>query len=80
MTFDFPPQRGSGLESQLQGFKLSRECMDLMKSLLIYDPKDRINADDALKHPYFKEMTDSNINYNEFQLSSVLNFCYLLRK
>ena len=71
MTFDFQPQKGTGLESQLQGFIISRECMDLMKCLLTYDPKTRITADDALKHPYFKDFTDLTINFSEMQLSSV---------
>jgi len=72
MTFDFPPQKGSGLENQLLGFNLTKECMDLMKSLLTYDPKDRISSDEALKHPFFKDYTDANINFGDLQLSSVL--------
>ena len=72
MTFDFKPQRGSGLENQLQGFKMSKDCMDLMKSLLMYDPKDRISSDEALRHPYFKEYTDSILNMSELQVSSML--------
>lgn len=71
MTFDFKAQKGAGLESQLQGFKITRECMDLMKSLLAYDPMARITADDALKHPYFKDYTDLAINLSEMQLSSM---------
>ncbi len=72
MNFDFKPQRGSGLENQLQGFRMTKDCMDLMKSLLMYDPKDRISSDEAMRHPYFKEYTDSNINMSELQISSML--------
>ncbi|KAI7954978.1 hypothetical protein MJO28_005378 [Puccinia striiformis f. sp. tritici] len=31
--------------------------MDLMNKLLTYDPLQRISADEALKHPYFKRVT-----------------------
>lgn len=71
MTFNFKHQKGAGLENQLRGFRLTKECMDLMKSLLTYHPKDRITSEEALKHPYFKEYNDVSINLNEFQLSSV---------
>lgn len=56
MTFDFKPQRGSGLEEQLNGFHLSKDCLNLLKSLLIYNPSERISAIEALNHAYFKEI------------------------
>lgn len=31
--------------------------------MLIYDPDDRITASQALKHPYFKELRDSDIKH-----------------
>lgn len=71
MTFDFKAQKGSGLDNQLRGFRINKECLDLMKSFLTYNPKDRITTEEALKHPYFKDYNDANINFNEGQLSSM---------
>lgn len=36
----------------------SKECVDLIKLMLIYDPEERITAKHALKHPYFKELRE----------------------
>lgn len=33
---------------------LTEQGMDLMSKLLTYDPKKRITAQEALKHPYFR--------------------------
>lgn len=29
--------------------------LDLLKRIFVYDPKERITAKDALKHPWFRE-------------------------
>ena len=33
--------------------KVSNECKDLIKKMLIKNPKNRITVDDALSHPFF---------------------------
>jgi cell division cycle 2-like protein len=38
------------------GAYLSDQGFDLLSRLLEYDPKKRINVDDALNHPWFKEL------------------------
>ena len=35
--------------------KLSQSCIDLIKKLLTIDPQERLSAEEALKHPWFKE-------------------------
>ena len=34
---------------------LTNNGLDLMLKLLAFDPDQRISAEDALKHPYFRE-------------------------
>ncbi|CAD8192598.1 unnamed protein product [Paramecium octaurelia] len=58
MEINFPPKHGSGIDRLLQG--QSKECIDLIKLLLIYDPEERINAQQALKHEYFRELFEAD--------------------
>ncbi len=44
--------------------KLSKSCLDLIKRLLTMDPNSRINAEQALNHPWFKE-NKSQESYNQ---------------
>ncbi|KMZ94615.1 cdc2-like protein kinase 1 [Plasmodium vivax Mauritania I] len=41
--------------NQFSGLYLSDTGLDLLQQLLHFNPKNRISAADALKHPYFKE-------------------------
>ncbi|CAD8095806.1 unnamed protein product [Paramecium primaurelia] len=58
MEINFPPKHGSGIDRLLQG--QSKECIDLIKLLLTYDPEERINAQQALKHEYFRELYEAD--------------------
>lgn len=33
----------------------NRQLLDLLRKIFVYDPKQRITAKEALKHPWFKE-------------------------
>jgi len=37
---------------------ISNECKDLIRKMLVKDPKERISVDDALKHPWFIKYAD----------------------
>jgi len=38
--------------------KLSKQGLDLLESLLQYDPQKRISAEEALHHPYFRDLKE----------------------
>ncbi|KAM3184618.1 hypothetical protein ACTXT7_007988 [Hymenolepis weldensis] len=40
----------------------SAKAIDLLSKLLVFDHKQRLTADDALKHDYFKQIADSSQN------------------
>lgn len=52
----FPHKDGSGIHRLIP--RASKECVDLIKKLLIYDPKRRVTAVEALQHPYFLGISD----------------------
>lgn len=51
---DFPPQKGSGLAKLIP--HASSTAIDLMLKLMEYDPQKRITAEEALRHPFFKDI------------------------
>lgn len=61
MEFDFPEQKGTGIQKMLK--HVSKNCADLIEKLLIYNPDDRITASQALKHPYFKDLRETEMRY-----------------
>lgn len=54
MEFNFPTQKGTGIDKLLS--HISKECLDLLKMMLTYDPEHRITADKILKHEYFRDL------------------------
>ena len=42
MEINFPPKHGTGIDRLIPN--ASKECIDLIKLLLIYDPEERITA------------------------------------
>ena len=52
--------------------KASKEVKDLIQRLLVYNPKKRLTAIQALKHPWFK-ITDSNILYDNVPKNDIID-------
>jgi cell division cycle 2-like len=51
-TLTIPPPHPHGLRMKFP--YLTNAGLDLMMKLLTYDPEQRISAEEALKHPYFR--------------------------
>lgn len=56
-SFNFPPKEGTGIARLIP--HASPECIDLIQLLLIYNPEKRITAQQALRHPYFRELREA---------------------
>ncbi|KAI0557694.1 Cyclin-dependent kinase [Gracilaria domingensis] len=52
---NFRDQFYDGKGSSTQRLCTSENALDLMEKMLLYDPEQRISADEALNHPYFSE-------------------------
>jgi calcium-dependent protein kinase len=65
-------QRGVYKKDDKRWKKASKEVKDLIQRLLIYQPKKRLTAIQALKHPWFN-IADSNILYDNVPKNDVIN-------
>ena len=59
MEFNFPKQEGTGIAKLIP--HASEEAKDLINKLLIYNPDNRITANQALKHAWFREIREQEI-------------------
>lgn len=53
MQFNFPPKKGTGISRLIP--KCPAPALSLLYQMLAYDPDERITADTALRHTYFRE-------------------------
>ncbi|XP_037602331.1 MAPK/MAK/MRK overlapping kinase-like isoform X4 [Sebastes umbrosus] len=54
VNFDFPPKKGSGISRLLP--HCPAPALSLLYQMLAYDPDERITAETALRHTYFREV------------------------
>jgi len=52
----FPPINPHPLSQVFSGTRANRESLDLLSHLLVYKPKDRYTAFEAMAHPFFDEL------------------------
>lgn len=52
--------RGKYSLETLEECELSPACIDLVQKLLVFDPKERISAAEALKHPWIKKYSKTS--------------------
>ena len=65
-------QRGTYKKDDKRWKMASREVKDLIQRLLVYNPKRRLTALEALRHPWFK-LSDSNILYDNVPKNDVID-------
>ncbi|KAA6363407.1 MAG: hypothetical protein EZS28_041066 [Streblomastix strix] len=58
MDFNFPVTEGAQLKRLLKN--APAELTDLLTHMLSYDPDERYNARQCLKHPYFRELREAD--------------------
>ena len=59
MEFNFPKKIGTGIKNLIP--HASADCVDLIELLLKYNPEERISAENALRHVYFRELWESDL-------------------
>lgn len=68
MEFNFPKKIGTGIKNLIP--HASTECVDLIEQLLRYNPDERISAENALRHSYFRDLWENDL---QRELNSSLN-------
>lgn len=63
MEFNFPKKEGTGIAKLIPS--VSPDAQDIIIKLLEYNADNRISATQALKHPYFKELRESDKTLSE---------------
>jgi renal tumor antigen len=57
VNFDFPPQTGIGIAQLIP--HAGSESTDLLTKTLRYDYNERITSREAMRHPYFRDMRET---------------------
>lgn len=57
ISLDFPPQKGIGIPQLIP--HASPDTIDLIVKLLKYDASERISAREAMRHPYFRDIRET---------------------
>ena len=58
MEFNFPKKEGTGINKLFP--HASPDAQEIIGKLLVYNADNRISASQAMKHPYFKELRESD--------------------
>jgi renal tumor antigen len=74
MKLDFLPKKGTGIDCLIP--HVSLQARDLITQLLAYKSEDRINATQALSHPYFKNLAQTKSLLSITNFNSGLQKCF----
>ncbi|KAJ3086298.1 hypothetical protein HK102_013313 [Quaeritorhiza haematococci] len=58
LKYTFPEREGTGIRHLIP--QVSQECVDLINLLLTYNPDERINSKEALRHSFFKDVNEQS--------------------
>jgi serine/threonine protein kinase len=67
MEFNFEERQGEGLRSRLPP-DASADLIDLLHRMLSYEPHARISAGEALRHPFFQEVVENELEMEKSAL------------
>jgi serine/threonine protein kinase len=67
MDFNFEEKQGVGLRSRLPA-DTAPELIDLLHRMLSYEPHSRISAGEALRHPFFQEVVENELELEKSAL------------
>lgn len=72
MEFNFDPKPATGITKLIPN--ASPEVQEIITKLLVYDQAGRMSASQALKHPYFKDLreTDKFLHENSIGPSAAM--------
>lgn len=85
--YEFPQKEKKDFESFFRK-GTDPQLFDLLKKMLLYDPRERIKPLDALLHPFFDELREDNLTINGRKLVDLFDFgsveigieCHLLKE
>lgn len=67
MVFDFEQKEGCGLASRLPP-DVDPNFLDLLTRMLAYEPSARISSGEALRHPFFQEVIENEMELEKSSL------------
>uniref|UniRef100_A0A8C5AJ40 MOK protein kinase n=1 Tax=Gadus morhua TaxID=8049 RepID=A0A8C5AJ40_GADMO len=70
MCFDFPPKKGSGISRLIPN--CPAPALSLLYQMLAYDPDERISAQMALQHTYFREIRWNSLTLDHSPLKMMI--------
>lgn len=79
MHFNFPPKKGTGISRLIPS--CPAPALSLLYQMLAYDPDERITAETALRHTYFREIrcaTQIRNNSQPFKIICITENCLLV--
>ena len=68
MEFNFEEKKGIGLRSLLPEDRFADDLLDLLARMLAYEPHTRISAGEALRHPFFLEVVEKEMELEKSTL------------